>query len=263
MKIHLAGPDKRLKEVAYDTGVPWVMTSWYYHRDSPTNGSGEEWVLDYRAHPNCKGLIVDSGAFSYINAGSTKDADEVDWHAYAESYAEWVRDNEIERWIELDLDGPKSYDFALELRELMEDIVGRPCIPVWHRSRGADAFRAMCDEYDRVAMGGFPWNEIGPAEYHVLPSFINEAHKRGARIHGLGFQPRADLLNKYPFDSTDSANWVYACYGVHWDFDGTKLVYKNTDRLTKPELAIRNLREWVKFARYMDGRNEPAIGVEW
>ena len=263
MKILLAGGHVSLSDVAYDTGVPYIMGSYYYMEPSPTDGSGEYWKVSYRDHDNCKGIMVDSGAFTFIRDGSPYSADDIDWHAYAESYAEFVAKHDIKRWIELDLDGPKSYDFALELRELMTDIVGRPPIPVWHRSRGVRNFKQMCDDHDFVAMGGFPWDEIRPDEYHYLHKFINEAHKRGARIHGLGFQGDVETLERYPFDSTDSTNWIWDSFGSMRRFDGRRLTREYHDGSSKPALYDHNIREWAKFARYMDGRNEPAIDVEW
>lgn len=256
MRILLAGSSAGLTEFE-DADAPYVMGSYYYMKPSPTSGSGEDWKLDYRQSPHCKGIMVDSGAFTYIKDKPSEDATNVDWYDYATSYAEWVRDNDIQRWIELDLDGPMGLTFTRELRNHMEDIVGRQCIPVWHRSRGIQAFRDIADTYDLIAMGGFPWNEIGPDEYHHLPSFINEAHKRGAAIHGLGFQPHARLLKKYHFDSTDSTNWIFDSFKTWRRFNGTELEQIRHQKKVTSEMYHHNLREWAKFARYMDGRNQP------
>lgn len=253
----LAGAGSHFHESAKAAKTPYVMASYYSMTDALTEGSGEDWKIPYRDHEWCKGIMVDSGAFTYIKDGASQDASNVDWMEYATKYAKWVRDNDIERWIELDLDGPMSLSFTRELRNHMEDIVGRQCIPVWHRSRGIQAFKDIADSYDLIAMGGFPWNEIGPDEYHHLPAFINEAHERGAAIHGLGFQPRTPLLKKYAFDSTDSTNWIFDSFGSWRQFDGTELKSIKHDKKVTSEMYEHNIHEWTKFARYMDGRNEP------
>lgn len=264
MKILLAGDHSAFKQVAHERpGIPYVMGSFYYMSTSPTDGSGEDWKAEYTSHPHCRGAMFDSGAFTYIKQGGQDSAENVDWYAYATEYAEWVRDNNIQRWIELDLDNVMGLQYTRELRAHMEDIVGRDCIPVWHRTRGASVFRDLAREYDFMCMGGFPWDEIGPSEYHMLPKFIDEAHERGCRIHGLGFQPGAEKLKRYQFDSTDSTNWIFDGFGSWRRFDGTGLERIDHEKSVSSDMYAHNLREWAKFARYMDGQNEPDIGVDW
>lgn len=268
MKVHLAGDGGRYEEVAREIGVPWVMTSYYYHEDAPTDGSGGKWKLDYRHHEHCRGMMMDSGAFSYISsADKIESGANVDWWDYATQYAEYVRDNNVTRYVELDLDSVMGLEFTRELRDHIEDIVGWDCIPVWHRNRGKRAYKRLANDYDRIAMGGFPWNEIGPSEYHHLPWFINEAHKRNARVHALGFQAGSagtEILEKYPFDSTDSANWMWqAIYGGAYKFDGTQIRQIDHNKKGGDAFHKHNLSEWSKFARHMDGRNEPELGFEW
>lgn len=265
-KLNLAGPEgKEFKEVAYNYGVPWVMTSYYYHKESMSSDGGEEWVLEYRDDPNCEGIMMDSGAFSFI---STKDkmerAGEIDWWKYAEEYAAYVKKNEVKRYIELDLDSVLGYDEALRIRELLEDEVGWPPIPVWHRNRGKEAFLESAEKYPRVALGGFPWREIPESKWHVLPWFIKNAHKRNARIHALGFQPTTDTIEKYPFDSCDSMNWKWnGIYGILYKWDGRRMTeHKHQGSFDAPKRK-HNLREWVKYTRYLDGRYVDDIEQEW
>lgn len=263
MRLHLAGERAGMEEVARTYGIPYVMGSYYYVKDAPTSGSGEGWKADYQENPNCKSIIFDSGAFTYIKAGANQDATDVDWYEYAEAYGNWIRDNNIRRYMELDLDGPLGYDFALELREMLADIVGWDPIPVWHRTRGLNAFEESCKTHDRVALGGFPWDEIPPEEYKFLPRFINTAHKHNARIHGLGWQPNVDQMEKYPFDSTDSTSWIFDSFGSWCRFDGRRMDRIDHDKHPTQEMYMHNLKEWVKLARYMDGKNEGDIDQEW
>jgi len=263
MKVHLAGSRTGMEEVARSYGIPWLMGSFYYTKTAPTSGSGEGWKADYKDHSNCKGLIFDSGAFTYIKDGASESAQDVDWYEYAEAYGEFIRDHDIKRYIELDLDGPLSYDFALEIRELLTDIVGYPPIPVWHRTRGLRAFKESCKKYDRVALGGFPWDEIPPEEYHHLPAFINTAHKNNARIHALGWQPNATQMEQYSFDSTDSTNWIFDSFGSWMRFNGSELERIDHSKQPTKEMYNHNLKEWVKLARHMDGRNEKKFTPPW
>lgn len=265
-KFNLAAIQKGHKEVAFEYGVPWVMTSFYYHSAAPTDGSGEGWTMDYMDHPNCKGLIMDSGAFSFISSSDKMEkAEDHDWYEYARVYGEYVAEHDVERYIGLDLDSVIGYDEVLELRDYLEDVAGRPCIPVWHRNRGKEAWLEMCEKYDRVAMGGFPWDEIPPKKYHVLPWFIDTAHERDARVHALGFQPTTDQIEKYPFDSTDSANWMWnGLYGTLYKWNGRRMEeYPHEKKVTK-EFYKHNLREWAKYSNYMDGKNEVSLpSGEW
>jgi len=264
-KINLAGPEGEYKEVAYNSGVPWVMTSYQYHKHSPSSGSGEEWTLEYRGHENCNGIMMDSGAYSYISALSKKENSvDIDWWEFAEQYATYVRENEVKRYIGLDLDSLVGYEKTVNIREFLEDEVGWPPIPVWHPNRGKQAFRDMSEEYPRVALGGFPWREIPEDKWHVLPWFINEAHKRNARIHALGFQPTTDRLEMYPFDSTDSMNWKWAgIFGELYKWDGRRMSQHDHEGTFDSQKRKHNLREWVKYARYFDGKGEPDIEQDW
>lgn len=128
---------------------------------------------------NAKRFILDSGAFTFM-ASHPKN---LDWDDYLRRYGEYVRDNGIERFMELDIDSIVGYPRVLELRSELERIVERPCIPVWHKSRGIEEFRRMCEDYDYVAIGGIVNGELARKEYRFLPALIREAHDRGARIH--------------------------------------------------------------------------------
>lgn len=270
MKLHLAGSSHDMRDVAVESGVPWVMASYFYTKDAPTSGSGQGWVAEeYQDHPNCKGVVYDSGAFTYIKGESTAhsgdnySAEDVDWYEYAEAYGNYIAKHNVERYMELDLDGPMGYDFAQEMYELLLDIVGYPPIPVWHRTRGLKVFREDCKKHDRVAMGGFPWNEIHPTEYKYLPKFIKTAHQHNARIHALGWQPKVEQMERYPFDSTDSTNWIFDSFKNWRRFDGRKLEYIRHEKKVTKEMYKHNLREWVKLSRHMDGRNEVQFSPQW
>ena len=114
----------------------------------------------------------------------------------------------------------------------------------------------MCEEYDYVAIGGIVSKEITSQEYKYFPWFINEAHKRGAKIHGLGFT-NLEGIRKYHFDSVDSTSWTTGNrFGSIYRFNGTtmeKYDKKAGQRLADSRaVAINNFNEWIKFQKYAE-----------
>ena len=113
----------------------------------------------------------------------------------------------------------------------------------------------MCDEYDYVAIGGIVSQEIKRDEYKYFPWFINEAHKRGAKIHGLGFTNLKGLA-LYHFDSVDSSSWTTGNrFGAIYKFNGREMTITRkppNTRVKARETAINNFNEWVKFCQYAE-----------
>ena len=113
----------------------------------------------------------------------------------------------------------------------------------------------MCDEYPYVALGGIVNSDIKQAGYdRMFPWFIKEAHKRGAKIHGLGFT-KLKLLEKYHFDSVDSTSWTTGNrFGHIFKFNGRTMVRfnkKKNQKISNPRaVSINNFNEWVKFQKY-------------
>ena len=194
--------------------------------------------------------MLDSGAFTYING---RDGRDVDWMGYARRYAEYVRDHDIENYLELDVDSIIGYDNVRRLRQEIESITHRPSIPVWHKSRGIDEFRRMCDEYDYVAIGGIVSREIRPAEYRALPTMVREAHRHGTKVHGLGFT-NMSWLPRCHFDSVDSSTWTCGRWGQAIRFNGKRIVpiEKPTGCKTTYNVWINNFLEFLKFQRYAE-----------
>ena len=114
----------------------------------------------------------------------------------------------------------------------------------------------MCDEYDYVAIGGIVTKEITKDQYPFFTWFINEAHKRNCKIHGLGFT-NLEGLKKYHFDSVDSTSWTTGNrFGAIYQFNGETMIKhskKEGQRLAQSRAAaIHNFTEWVKFQKYAD-----------
>lgn len=197
-------------------------------------------------------FMLDSGAFSYINGKNTNN---VDWDEYIESYAEFINNHNIKLFMELDIDSVVGIKEVERLRNKLERLTNKQCIPVWHKSRGKDYWLKMIKEYDYVAIGGIVTKEIKPSEYKYFHWFIQQAHKNNCKVHGLGFT-NLKGIREYKFDSVDSTSWLSGNrFGVVHRFNGKtieKISKQPGQRVKATEVAINNFREWVKFQKYAD-----------
>lgn len=237
MGDYVMGKDR---DVNLFTGVK-ILQSFYY-----CNKFTEEVVL-----PSVSKFMLDSGAFTFFQKGK-----HVDWNDYVERYADFINKHDIDLFFELDIDPLIGYENVKKLRNKLESLTGKPCIPVWHKSRGKDDFIQMCKDYDYVAIGGIVSKEISRDEWKYFPYFIDKAHEHGAKIHGLGFTSLSEL-SKYHFDSVDSTSWTSGNkYGTMYKFNGYRIEqHKRPDgtRLSDSRAtAIHNFKEWVKFQKYAE-----------
>lgn len=240
MKLFLAGT-AIFQELTESKEIPYLLESFYYFKD---------WQLEY-IRTKTKDFLLDSGAFTFMSNAKSH----VSWDEYIERYADFIKRNNIEKFFELDIDSVVGYDKVLEYRRKLEGLAGRPCIPVWHKTRGIEDFKKMCDEYDYVAIGGIVAKEIRPEHYKIFPALINEAHKKGAKIHGLGFT-NINLLPLYHFDSVDSTSWTTGCrYGSLYHFNNGKMTSfprSQGKRALRHKINEHNLNEWIKFQKYAE-----------
>lgn len=221
-----------------------VLMSFYY----ALKGSDPQ---NIRLIPCFKNFMLDSGAFSFMQGnGGALNFDE-----YIEQYAEFIKLHSVKRFFELDIDSVVGYEKVKEYRRKLERLAGAQCIPVWHKSRGRDEFLRMCDEYQYVSIGGIVSKEIKPQEHKYFPWFIAEAHRRGIKIHGLGYVDMKGI-GKYHFDSVDATNWMSGSrFGVIYQFNGKTLLHGRRPEGTrvKPDrVSIHNFIEWQKFIKYAE-----------
>lgn len=245
MDIYIAAQSKWIRtnrERVGDISELSILESFYYADENT------EWLI-----PRIKNFMLDSGAFTFMASKKKK----VDWDEYLTKYIDFINKNNVERFFEVDVDSIVGYENVLKLRERLERETGRKPIPVWHKSRGKDEFLKMCDQYKYVSIGGIVTKEIRTEDYPFFRWFVTEAHKRGAKIHGLGFT-NADGLKKYNFDSVDSSSWVYGNkYGMVQLFNGRGMKYiskrKDQGRLKNhTDIAVNNFNEWAKFQKYAE-----------
>lgn len=223
------------------THKPFILESFYYADDDTE-----------RLLPLFGDFLLDSGAFTFMQDNSTH----LDWNAYIERYAAFIVRNDIQKYFELDIDSVVGYEKVKEFRNTLERLTNRPCIPVWHKSRGINEWIRMCDEYKYVAIGGIVSKEIKTEHYKAFPHMIAEAHRRNAKVHGLGFT-NLSLLPKIHFDSVDSTAWTTGNrFGFIYRFNGTTMVKIDCPkgkRLGDPrKVALINYTEWIKYQKYAE-----------
>lgn len=226
---------------------PYILETFYYARKNPA-------IKDLL--PLYGDILLDSGAFTFKR--DKKGGTHLDWLAYCKEYAEFVKLHNIEKFFELDIDDLVGIRAVEDYRKMLEDITGRQPIPVWHPQRGYDYYLRMCEEYKYVAYGAFITDNIPMSvNEKVLPTFINEAHRRGVKIHALGYT-NIEGLKRYPFDSVDSTAWLYGNRGGYlYIFNPAKGNFKKIERKEGMRLDARasaehNFLEWIKFQKYAE-----------
>lgn len=241
MKVFLAATSSREAMGDELLEIPYLLESFYSLQNEKT--------LKRIIKHNKENFLLDSGAFTFMSGTGKADFDE-----YLTKYIDFIKKYDIKYFFELDVDSVVGYEKVKEYRKRLEKETGKKCIPVWHKSRGKDEFLKMCDEYDYVAIGGIVTKEITKDQYPFFAWFLNEAHKRGCKVHGLGFTATKEL-HKYHFDTVDSTNWLSGGrFGQLHTFNGRYIEsksYKNKRAVYKA-IDSHNLKEWVKFQKYAD-----------
>lgn len=175
--------------------LKWNLMSYYYIRVRRRDLA--KFIRDHSEE-----ILIDSGAHSF------QKGKKVDWVEYTKEYAEFIRwfDNDkVLGYFEMDVDNVLGYDKVLELRKILEGVSDK-IIPVWHKNRGIDEFKKMCEDYSGkiVAITGFKNEDIKDDQYLM---FVKYAKEHNCKIHCLGMT-RKKILDQVPFDYTDSSSWV-------------------------------------------------------
>lgn len=241
MRIYLAGLQGDRFSFIDPNDKPFVLETFYYAEKN--NVADALYLYD--------DLIMDSGAFSFMNG-----AKKVEWASYVDRYADFVKDNKIEKFFELDLDAVLDFPQVMMLRKRLEKRAGKQCIPVWHKSRGKEQYLSDIEDYPYIALGGIVTKEIQESQYKYFPWFIDKAHEKDAKIHALGFT-NLKTLSKYHFDSVDSTTWLAGGrFGAVFHFNGRQMTRKDPrkgKRLADPSAVNkRNFHEWCKFQKYAE-----------
>lgn len=248
MQLYLAGLDTgdhyRLGDLLYKN--KYLLVSFWYTRKVK-----KEILLDLIMQKNKEDrLILDSGAFTFLNSDSKMNMNE-----YLDEYINFINKYDIKRFAELDIDPIIGYEKTMLMREKLEKETGKKCLPVWHKSRGIQAFKDDVDKYSYVSIGGIVTKEFKRKEYPIFKQLTRYANARGVKVHGLGFTGKD--CYKYGFDSVDSTSWAsggrFATVYKFIDND-MKAVKKPENTRLKDRIGINthNFLEWIKYQRFVE-----------
>lgn len=191
---------------------------------------------------NSEAIMIDSGAHSF------QKGKKVDWLNYTIEYAEFIkefdRDNVL-GYFEMDVDNIIGYDKVLELRKILENVSDK-IIPVWHKNRGIEDFKKMCQDYAGkiIAITGFKNEDIKDEQYLM---FLKYAKKYNCKVHCLGMT-RKKVLDRVPFDYVDSSSWLQnSVYGV---MINKGKVSKKYSKHNRENVILSNYIEGMKMQEY-------------
>lgn len=246
MKIYLVAGSKEALIYLYKNRAPYILISYFYFK----NLVEKEDIRKYFEH--AKDVIIDSGAFTFLNNPQRKE----NFDEYVNGYIKFVKKLNVKHFIETDIDPMVGYKKVLEYRDKIEQGVGYKCIPVWHKSRGLKEWENIIEKYEYVSIGGIVTGEIKKTDFALFDYLLNLANKEKVKVHGLGITS-LKLLKRLPFYSVDSSSWRV---NVAWG----RLSYFNKDHLEnyncgkyKNNKDYRNMidfncKEWTKFAYWAE-----------
>lgn len=184
-------------------------------------------------------VMVDSGAHSF------QKGKKVNWVEYTKKYAEFIkkfdRPNVI-GYFEMDVDNIIGYDKVLELRKILESVSNK-IILVWHKNRGIEEFKKMCQNYSGkiIAITGFKNEDIQDHQYLM---FLKYAKKYNCKVHCLGMT-RKKVLDKVPFDYVDSSSWKQS--GIYGRIDGKGKVTKKFSKEKREIVFMENYKVGIQI----------------
>lgn len=201
-------------------------------------------------------LFMDSGAYTFAQKNKN---DITDWNSYVDKYADFLKEYNIDRFLELDIDNLVGIKEVERLRKRLEQKTQKQCVPVWHDGRGEQYFHDMAKNYSYIAIGGIASQAtnkriIGCKLYKKYGNwFADKAHEYGAKIHALGFTVKD--IHKFRFDSVDSSSWTGGGrWGTIYNFDGFSLrTVHSTRRLDTRTVTKHNLEQWILYQKYAEG----------
>lgn len=191
---------------------------------------------------NTELILIDSGAHSF------QKGKKVDWIEYTKKYMKFIEQfdrSNVVGYFEMDVDNIIGYDKVLELRKMLETVSNK-IIPVWHKNRGIEEFKKMCQEYKGkvIAITGFKNEDIKDEQYLM---FLKYAKKYNCKVHCLGMT-RRKVLDKVPFDYVDSSSWVQST--VFGRIDGKGKVSKEFSKINREAVFIENYKNAMKMQEH-------------
>ena len=201
--------------VLKDCKVEAVMESFEYIRNEPPQR-----IFDYISWPTRR--YMDSGIFTLMNKSGTHRISSKKHGAQRslleniyqlkDDFLAYHREH-LHQWdhvVEIDADNipGAGYEYTLEFREELLDVIGDKLLPVWHvaSEQGAvgslRAWKSLIKRFPYVAVGGDPHRDE-----RLLRHMVGLAHANGTKVHALGITgPRE--FKSIGWDTGDSTNWV-------------------------------------------------------
>lgn len=241
MILHFAGIESQQKLIN-KYKPPHVLFSF---------ASANEACTSYISSPHCKGYLLDSGAFSFLQGKK-----HVDFDRYVDEYIDFINALKVDHFFEMDIDKIVGLPKVEEFRRRIESRTGKQPIPVFHRERGKEYFMDMCKHYPYVAIGGMTMGAIRNQYNKVLPWFIETAHEYGAKIHGLGFTDFGHV-ERCRFDTVDSTSWIVGgkfgnIYEIRDGYPKQKTLRKAGHKCNGEAINEYNLKLWLEYSKYLE-----------
>lgn len=241
MRVHLAGLSLLKNNSELLKKCRFMLESFY---------SVKEWQIPYLTQ--AEGFLLDSGAFTFMQAGKTG----INFDDYIEKYARFVNEYDIKHFFELDIESVVGWEEYKRLAQKLKQLTHKTPIPVFHNSRGREWFLNELDYCDYIAYGGIVGVKHTQEFINVSEYLINEAHKKNCMIHGLGFTSTT-MFKQLHYDSVDSTTWTMGgrmgnlCYVAA---DGTMKQWYPSTHGKKPtdtsKINFYNFEQWCKFQDY-------------
>ena len=237
MKLFLAGLEGAYSWLPLDN-AKYVLSSYAYMKKGLADNI-HRWDM----------FLLDSGAFTF-----RKKSGNVDWIKYIVGYINFIHEDNVDYFFELDMDNIVGYENVLTLRKRLEQGTGKRCIPVWHRTRGIENYVELCKTYDYIALGSS--TKYKEKEYHeVLRQLLKIARQNNCKVHGLGFTSK--MIKKYGFYSVDSTTWDGYRFGSLYRYVNGDIKYIKPPKgkgLTRDykTVTLNNFQEWCKYQRFLD-----------
>ncbi|TWW09536.1 hypothetical protein E3A20_13330 [Planctomyces bekefii] len=246
MIVYLAG-DVFGKEVFNDYDYNFNRLDSYYYLQS------NKYMIE--KIPLYKNYLLDSGAFTFIMA---KKNIKIDIDSYTDKYIDFIIENKINNFFEMDVDKIFGYEKVKQLRNRIESKTGKRVIPVFHKNRGIDDWNEMIKDYKYISIG-IAGKDVSWGDHKTFLKFVNNAKEQNCKVHGLGITGMK-TLEKVPFYSVDSSSWTagnrYKCI---FKFDGNKIKTIKIDLTNKRihnhiKLAKYNFNQWNEFSKSMSNK---------
>lgn len=244
----LAGMRPENVQTLVSNGKPKYLLNTFYEGEKACKK-----VLEIAGNPN--NFLLDSGAFSFMSGA---ECSETIIEEYAERYADFIIKNGVTQYFEIDVDTIFGLPFAEKIRCKLETKTGVQSIPVWHKNRGVDYWKRMCEEYKYIAIGGLVFH-VKQQEWPLIHKMVDYAAYKGVKVHGLGFT-KTKLLDKWNWYSVDSSSWKTSAIrgSIKHKFNGKYIesepIKKEGYKMDQRLLAMYNGIEWCKYQKYMEMR---------